>query len=84
MAEGKLLDPSGDSARDHLLAARAANANDPEAQKLLMELKELLIDSGAKALGNQDLAGAATALTAAAGLGVRGGEENLDECAERP
>ncbi len=77
LAEGKLLEPSGDSARDHLLAARAANANDPEAQKLLTELKERLIDSGAKALGNQDLAGAATALTAAAGLGVRGGEESL-------
>lgn len=77
LAEGRLLDPTGDSAKDHLLAARAANANDAEAQRLLGELKEKLVASGRQALGQQDYDGAGRFLAAALELGVRGSEESL-------
>jgi TonB family protein len=77
LADGRLLDPSGDSAKDHLLAARAANANDAEAQRLLAELKDRLIAAGRQALGQQDFDGAGKSLTAAADLGVWGSEEAL-------
>lgn len=77
LAEGRLLDPAGDSAKDHLLAARAANANDAEAQRLLGELKERLVAAGRQSLGQQDYDGAGRFLAAALELGVRGGDEPL-------
>ncbi len=77
LAEGRLLDPTGDSARDHLLAARTADADDAEAQRLLIELKARLVDSGRQALGSQDVDGADRMLRAAADLGVRGSEDAL-------
>ncbi len=77
LAEGRLLDPAGDSARDHLQAARTADANDAETQRLLVDLKTKLIDSGRQSLGTQDVEGAERALRAAADLGVRGNEETL-------
>ncbi len=77
LAEGRLLDPAGDSAKDHLLAARAANANDAEVQRLLAELKDRLIATGRQSLSQQDLDGAAKALAAAVDLGVRGNDEAL-------
>jgi TonB family protein len=77
LAEGRLLDPAGDSAKDHLLAARAANANDAEVQRLLTELKDRLIATGRQALGQQDFDGSAKALAAAVDLGVRGNDEAL-------
>ena len=77
LAEGRLLDPAGDSAKDHLLAARAANANDAEVQRLLVELKDRLIATARQSLGQQDFDGAAKTLAAAADLGVRGNDEAL-------
>lgn len=77
LAEGRLLEPNGDSARDHLLAARTADANDAEAQRLLVELKGRLVESGREALGSQDIDGAERLLRAAADLGVRGSEDVL-------
>jgi TonB family protein len=77
LAEGRLLDPPGDSAKDHLLAARAANANDAEVQRLLTELKDRLVASGRQSLGQEDFDGASKSLTAALDLGVRGNDEAL-------
>jgi TonB family protein len=77
LAEGRLLDPAGDSAKDHLLAARAANANDPEVQRLLTELKDRLITAGRQSLGQQDFDAASKSLIAALDLGVRGNEDSL-------
>ncbi|MEQ1579364.1 MAG: energy transducer TonB [Steroidobacteraceae bacterium] len=77
LGEGRLLDPAGDSAKDHLLAARAANANDAEVQRLLTELKDRLIAAGRQSLGQQDFDGAGRSLAAALDLGVRGSEDSL-------
>jgi len=77
LAEGRLLEPAGDNAKDYLLAARAANANDAEAQRLLAELKDRLIATGRQALAQQDFDGAAKSLAAANELGVRGSEDLL-------
>ena len=77
LAEGRLLDPAGDSAKDHLLTARGANPNDAEAQRLLVELKDRLIAAGRQSLSQQDFDGASRALAAAVEIGVRGSEESL-------
>jgi len=77
LAEGRLLDPAGDSAKDHLLTARGANPNDAEAQWLLVELKDRLIAAGRQSLSQQDFDGASRALAAAVEIGVRGSEESL-------
>jgi TonB family protein len=77
LAEGRLLDPVGDSARDYLVASRASNANDADVQRLLAELKDRLIAAARQSLTQQDFDDAAKSLQAANDLGVRGGEELL-------
>jgi TonB family protein len=75
LAEGRLIEPPGDSARDHLLAARVANPNDPDVRRLLAELKDRLVESARLATSKDDLAGADKALVAAAALEARGNED---------
>lgn len=70
--EGQLLEPAGDSAKDHIAAVRNADPTRTEVAELTNILATKLVDQGKQALGTQQFDKAKQLATAARDLGVRG------------
>ncbi len=71
IADGQLLEPAGDSARDRIAAARAADPTRTEIGELNAQLANKLIDQGKQALAGSQLDRAKSFATAARETGVR-------------
>jgi protein TonB len=69
--EGQLIEPAGDSARDHIAAVRSADPTRGEIAELNTALTTKLVDQGKQALGAQQLDKAKQLATAARETGVR-------------
>jgi protein TonB len=69
--EGQLVEPAGDSARDHIAAIRSADPTRSEISELNTLLTVKLVDQGKQALGAQQLDKAKQLATAARETGVR-------------
>lgn len=71
LTEGKLIDPPGDSARDALVALRAAAPNRPEADELARTLSQRLLDGGKQAMNAKAFERSAQLIAAAKDVGQR-------------
>jgi TonB family protein len=69
--DGLLVEPAGDSAKDHIAAARAADPTRSEVAELNAQLANKLLDQGKQALGAQQLDRAKNMAIAARETGVR-------------
>jgi protein TonB len=69
--DGQLLEPAGDSARDHIAAVRSADPTRGEIAELNTMLTVKLVDQGKQALGAQQFDKAKQLATAARETGVR-------------
>jgi TonB family protein len=72
--EGQLIEPAGDSAKDHIAAARAGDAGRSELNELTSVLAVKLVDQGKQALNAQQLDRAKQLATAARDTGARNQE----------
>jgi TonB family protein len=69
--DGQLIEPAGDSARDHIASVRSADPTRGEIAELNTLLTTKLVDQGKQALGAQQLDKAKQLATAARETGVR-------------
>jgi TonB family protein len=69
--EGSLIEPAGDSAKDHIAAVRNADPTRTEIAELNNILATKLVDQGKQALGSQQFDKAKQLATAARDVGVR-------------
>ncbi len=71
LAEGKLIDPAGDSARDLLTNLRTAAPNRPEVEELSRTLSTRLLDSGKQAMNAKAFERSLQLIAAAKDVGQR-------------
>jgi protein TonB len=69
--DGQLIEPAGDSAKDHIAAARSADPARSELGELSSMLASKLVDQGKQALSSQQLDRAKQLATAAREVGAR-------------
>jgi protein TonB len=69
--DGQLIEPAGDSAKDHIANARAADPTRTELADLTNQLAAKLVDQGKQAMGAQNFDRAKLLATAARDVGVR-------------
>ncbi|HTE40552.1 MAG TPA: energy transducer TonB [Steroidobacteraceae bacterium] len=69
--DGQLLEPAGDSAKDHIANVRAADPTRTEIVELNTQLATKLVDQGKQAMSAQNFDKAKSLATAARDLGVR-------------
>jgi len=72
--DGQLVEPAGDSAKDHIAAARTADPTRTEIAELNTMLANKLLDQGKQSLAGQSLERARFFATAAREVGVRSAE----------
>ncbi len=77
ISEGQLIDPAGDSAKDHIAAARTADPTRSEIGELNTQLASKLIDQGKQALTGQQFDRAKSLASAAREVGVRSAESAI-------
>jgi protein TonB len=82
LADGQLIDPAGDSARDLIANVRSSDPSRPDLDDLSKQLSTKLIDAGKQAATAQQFDRAQTFLTAARDAGVRNNDAALSQ-AER-
>lgn len=82
LADGQLIEPAGDSARDLLTSIRTADPGRPELEDLSKSLSTRLIDAGKQATVNKQFEQAQRMLTAARQLSVKSNDSILSQ-AER-
>lgn len=82
LADGQLIEPAGDSARDLLTSIRTADPARPELEDLSKSLSTRLIDAGKQATVNKQFEQAQRMLTAARQLSVKSNDGILSQ-AER-
>lgn len=82
LADGQLLDPPGDNARDLITSIRAADAARPELEDLSKSLSSRLIDGAREAAANKQFDQAQRMLSASRQLAVKANDNALTQ-AER-
>lgn len=82
MTEGKLIDPTGESARDALNALRSAAPNRPEVEELSKALSARLLDVGKQAMNAKAFDRSAQLIAGARDVGARYNEAAIAQ-AER-
>ncbi|HYM35088.1 MAG TPA: TonB family protein, partial [Steroidobacteraceae bacterium] len=77
--DGQLVEPAGDSAKDHITAARNADPTRTEIAELNTMLANKLVDQGKQALAGQSLDRAKFFATAARDVGARNSEPAISQ-----
>jgi TonB family protein len=77
--DGQLVEPAGDSAKDHIAAARSADPSRSEIAELNTTLANKLVDQGKQALAAQSLDRAKFFATAARDVGARSAEPAITQ-----
>ena len=75
--DGQLIEPAGDSAKDHIAAVRAADSSRSDLAELNTMLASKLVEQGKQALAAQQFDRAKQLATAARETGVRGQESAI-------
>ena len=79
LADGQLIEPTGDSARDLIANVRSSDPTRSDLEDLSKQLSAKLIDAGKQAMGAQQLDKAQTLLAAARDVGVKANEAVLSQ-----